>query len=79
MFILLGSITNLTAILLINAKNLSGHSNYASILYHIFRNKFAKGVGSILILLNNMRVCKFYIYLGIAEMILIKSIIRKIL
>jgi amino acid permease len=43
--------------LLLKAKNLSGHSNYSTILYHIYNHKFSKALGSILIFLNSIGVC----------------------
>jgi hypothetical protein len=43
--------------LLLKAKNLSGHSNYATILYHIWKNNISKGFGFLLIFLNNIGFC----------------------
>ena len=58
-FVFVGLMTHFSAILLLNAKNLSGHSNYATILYHLFQGKGWKALGSILILLNNFGICTF--------------------
>lgn len=43
--------------LLLKAKNLSKHSNYATILHSIWRNNFSKGFGFLLIFLNNIGFC----------------------
>lgn len=51
-------LTQFGSILLLRAKNLSGHSNFSTIFYHIYQNKFCKGLGSVLIFLNNLGVCK---------------------
>jgi len=56
-FLIVGLVNHFSAVLLINAKNLSGHSNYSSILYHIFRHKFSKALASLVIFLNNMGIC----------------------
>jgi amino acid permease len=60
-----------SSILLLCAKNLSGHSNFSTILYHVYQNKFCKSLGSILIFLNNMGIC-------ILEIIIFKDSIRTI-
>ena len=52
-------VTQLGSILLLKAKNLSGHSNFSTILYHLYQNRWCKGIGSILILLNNLGICKY--------------------
>lgn len=57
-FLIATFFTQISSTLLLNAKNMSGHSNYASILYHIYRHKLSKGIGSILIFLNNVGICK---------------------
>lgn len=72
MFFGVAFLTHISSILLLNAKNLSRHSNYASILYHLYQNKFAKATGSILILLNNLGIC-------IAELTIFKESIRKLI
>lgn len=46
-----------TSVLLLKAKNLSKHSNYTSIAYHIFRTKFSNAICSALILLSNVGTC----------------------
>ncbi len=50
-------VTQLGSILLLKAKNLSGHSNFSTIFYHIYQNKLCKGLGSILIFFNNLGIC----------------------
>jgi amino acid permease len=49
--------TQFSSDLLLKAKNLSGHSNYSTILYHIYNHKFSKALGSLLIFLNNIGSC----------------------
>jgi hypothetical protein len=46
-------------VLLLKAKNLSKHSNYATIFFAIWPSKVAKGLGSVIIFLNNIGICKF--------------------
>lgn len=57
--------------LLLKSKNLSKHSNYSSIAYHIFRTKIAQMVCSAMILLNNTGIC-------IAEVLIIKKAVNRI-
>jgi amino acid permease len=71
-FVLATVVTQFGSVLLLKAKNLSGHSNFSTILYHIYQNKFCMSLGSILIFLNNMGIC-------ILEIIVFKESIRKIL
>lgn len=49
--------TYFSSVLLLNAKNLSHHSNFASILDHLFHSKLARALGSLFILLNNIGIC----------------------
>ncbi len=46
-----------TAMMLLKSKNLAKHSNYSSIMCHIFDSKMAKAVSSFVILLNNVGIC----------------------
>lgn len=71
-FVLATAVTQFGSMLLLKAKNLSGHSNFSTILYHVYQNKFCKGLGSILIFLNNLGIC-------ILEVIIFKESIRHIL
>jgi amino acid permease len=57
-FVIVIAINQFSAKLLLNAKNLSKHSNYSSILYHIYHHKLFKAFGSLFILLNNVGICK---------------------
>jgi len=62
LFAIMVSIFAITSIqfsssLLLKAKNLSGHSNYSTILYHIFNHKFSKAFGSLLIFLSTIGTC----------------------
>ena len=45
------------SVLLLKAKNLSGHSNYSTILYSIWPSKIAKGIGSSIIFIACAGVC----------------------
>ena len=45
------------SVLLLKSKNLSKHSNYATIFYEVWRSKLSKGLGSILIFINNIGIC----------------------
>lgn len=70
-FIIVIAIIQFSAVMLLKAKNLSKHSNYSSISYHIFRHKFAQLLCSFMILLNNAGIC-------IVEMTIIKGALGKI-
>lgn len=72
MFIIIIAIIQFSAVMLLKSKNLSKHSNYSSISYHIFRNKFSQVLCSFMILLNNTGIC-------IVEMTIIKGAVGKIL
>lgn len=57
MFILIVSVNQITCIALLKAKNLSRHSNYTSISYHIFRSRVFQALISVFILFNNLGIC----------------------
>jgi amino acid permease len=65
-------LTQFSATILLKAKNLSRHSNYATILYHIFQKGRAKVLGLVFTAFGNLGVC-------IAEIIILKQTIRKML
>ena len=46
-----------TCQLLLKAKNLTKHSNYTSISYHLFKNRIFQALISICILINNLGIC----------------------
>lgn len=71
-------INQLCSVLLLKNKNLSRHSNYATILYYIWRNDASRLIGSSIIFLDNMGTCKLETYKGILEFLLLKSSIRHI-
>ena len=71
-FVLAAIVNQYGSNLLLKAKNMSGHSNYATILHYIWENSISKGMGFLLIFLNNIGFC-------IAELIIFKASIRKIL
>lgn len=66
------ALNQLSTVFLLRAKNLSGHSNFSTIMHHIYQSKFSKAFGSILIFFNNIGIC-------IIEIIIFKSSIRKII
>ena len=70
-FFIVITLIQFTCTLLLKAKNLSKHSNYTSISYHIFRNKFSQIICSIAILINNLGTC-------IAELLIFKESLHKI-
>ena len=58
MFIVFGIVNVISSVLLLKAKNLSGHSNFSTILYSIWTNKFSKLLGSLVIFLDDIGICK---------------------
>ena len=54
------ALAQMSTLLLLKAKNLSGHSNYASIFYHIRQSRLSKAIGSIVIFLNNVGICTLF-------------------
>jgi len=56
-FILATILSQFSSALLLKSKNLSGHSNLASILFHIKQSKWSKALGSIVVFLNNIGIC----------------------
>lgn len=56
-YLLAVAVNQFTAVLLLKSKNLARHSNYSSIICHIFDSKAAKAVSSATILLNNLGIC----------------------
>ncbi len=51
------AINQFTSIMLLKAKNLSRHSNYASIMGHLFDSQMAKAASSAMIMINNLGIC----------------------
>ena len=72
MFFIVIVLIQFTCVLLLKAKNLSKHSNYSSISYHIFRNKFAQVICSFAILINNLGIC-------IAELTIFKGSLHQVI
>ena len=58
LFVVAGIANQFTSVLLIKAKNLSGHSNYSTIFYTIWKNKLAKWVGYVVVFPAGIGVCK---------------------
>lgn len=56
-YLVVVSINQFTSYMLLMSKNLSRHSNYSTIMYHIFENKIAQASCSVLILVNNLGIC----------------------
>ena len=50
-------INQFTSIMLLKAKNLSRHSNYSSIMCHLFNSQSAKAASSFMIMINNLGIC----------------------
>lgn len=71
MFVLIISIIQFGSIMLLKAKNLSRHSNFSSICYHIFRTKTAQILTSFAIFINNTGIC-------IVQLTIIKGAVGKI-
>lgn len=69
--LLIIAIIQFNAVMLLKAKNLSKHSNYHSISYHIFRTKLAQIMCSAAILINNAGIC-------IVQLTIIKESVRKV-
>jgi amino acid permease len=59
--LLFGALNQLCCALLLRSKNLSGHSNYSTIMGYVWQGKKAKFIGSLIIFLDNMGVCSSYI------------------
>ena len=66
------------SLLLLKAKNLSKHSNYSTILYEIWPSRISKGIGSAIIFLACMGVCKLYILLRYCRSDLLQNCSKKI-
>jgi amino acid permease len=71
-YVLVIAINQFTSILLLKAKNLSRHSNYSSIMCHLFDSQKAKAASSFMVMVNNIGIC-------IAEIIIFKSALNRIL
>lgn len=56
-YLLVVVINQFTAVMLLKAKNLSRHSNYSTIMKHIFNSKATQAFSSGLILINNLGIC----------------------
>jgi sodium-coupled neutral amino acid transporter 11 len=56
-YLLVVGINQFTSYMLLKSKNLSRHSNYSTIMYHLFESKIAQGVCSGMILVNNLGIC----------------------
>lgn len=70
-FIVFFALNQYCTVLLLKSKNLSRHSNFATILYYIWHSDASKIFGSALIFVDNLGTC-------ILEFLLIKSSIRNI-
>lgn len=71
MYLLVVLINHFTAMMLLKSKNLSRHSNYSSIMRHLFNSNAAKAICSLLILYKNVGMC-------IIELTIIKQAVHQI-
>ena len=51
------AINQFTSAMLLKSKNLSRHSNYSTIMKHLFNSKGAQAASSFIILVNNLGIC----------------------
>lgn len=51
------ALSQFSTIILLKAKDISGHSSYSTILYHVLQSRFSKAFPSIFLMLANMGVC----------------------
>lgn len=61
MFVIVLLLIQFGSTMLLKAKNLSKHSNFATIFTHIFRTKIAQTVGNATICLGNASACIAYL------------------
>ena len=73
------SLNQFETVMLLKAKNLSRHSNYTTIFHAIWPSRMSKGVASMVIFLSCSGVCKQIFNLGIADLILFKTTVRKLI
>ena len=71
-YILAIAINQFTSVMLLKSKNLSRHSNYSSIMCHLFNSQMAKAASSLMVMINNLGIC-------IAELIIFKTALNRIL
>ena len=71
MYIILIAVVQFSCTMLLRAKNLSKHSKYSTICYHIFRNRISRTICPFLIMLSGTCVC-------IAEFVIIKGSVGRI-
>lgn len=56
-YLIVVAINQFTAVMLLKSKNLSRHSNYSTIMYHLFHSRAAQALSSAIILINNLGIC----------------------
>lgn len=71
LFIFVISIMHFSSVLLLKAKNLARHSNYSTIINHIYRNKYAHNICSFIVVIDNTGTC-------ILQFLIIKGSVGKI-
>lgn len=71
LFIFVIALMHFSSVLLLKAKNLAKHSNYSTIVNHIFRNKFAHNICSFIIVIDNTGTC-------VLQFLIIKGAVGKI-
>jgi amino acid permease len=57
LFLAAAIVNQFGSVLLLKAKNLSRHSNYATIFYYIWPSRMSKALGSIILFLAALGVC----------------------
>jgi amino acid permease len=57
LFLVAACINQFGSVLLLKAKNLSRHSNYSTIVHHIYPTRMARGVGAFIIFIGSLGVC----------------------
>lgn len=58
-FVVFGTLNQICCSLLLRAKNLSGHSNYSTIMGYIWGGNLSKFFGSLIIFLDNFGTCTY--------------------
>ncbi len=56
-FVCAGVLIQFACGLLLNAKNLSRHSNFSTIFFEVWRSRVAKGLGNLVVFLTTVGVC----------------------
>lgn len=79
LFVTVMTLSYFSTTLLIKVKNLTKHSNFSTIFYHLHKKKIIKGFGPLIIVLRNVGICKHKGDLGAVHLTIFKDAVRKIL